>query len=432
MSLWRYTAVPMRGGAPGSPGAPGTASLQRGELAGQSGAEVRAALRRVGLQVVELRPARSRGTIRAGASASIHSRARQALADTVHRHLRKRRRHQRAELYDSVSTMLASGLPLLEAADSLLHTIGSRRGALRSMVAELREALRSGESLASAMRRHPAWFDACEVAMVEAGQHGGTLPDVLRGLAEDHERSGELGQRLSSALAYPAIVAMVGLGVVIFLSRKTLPALAGILTDAHIEVPALTRAVVAFGRVIAGNWALIGFTAIGIVAAIALAPAAASRAGVKWPAWMRKVSPAVLRRMALGRLCLQLARLLGSGVPMVEALRVLAPTVPGAALGRRVREGADRVERGEDLSAALDDEYWFDAQFRRLLEVGQASGELEPLLTRLGHRYERQARRLIDRLAALIEPCVILALAFLVGLVVMAAVLPLLRLQEIL
>lgn len=425
MSLWRYQAVAMRGG--GSAGA-----LQRGELAGQSAAEVRAALRRIGLQVVELRPARVRGKVRSGDPASIHARARTTLLDTLHRHLRKRRRHQRAELYDSLATMVASGIPLLEAADSLLRTIGSRRSALRSMMADVRESLRSGESLASAMRGHPGWFDGCEVAMVEAAQHGGTLPEVLRGLAEDHERSGELAQKLASALAYPIIVAIVGLGVVVFLSRKTLPTLAGILTDAHIEVPALTRAVAGFGRVLSGNWVLFGLAAAGALAAIAIGPATALRAGIKSPGWVRRFSPAVLRRMALGRLCLRLARLLGSGVPMVEALRVLAPTVPGAALTRRILEGADRVERGEDLSAALDDEHWFDAQFRRLLEVGQASGELEVLLTRLGERYERQARRLIDRLAALLEPCVILALAFLVGLVVMAAVLPLLRLQEIL
>ena len=149
------------------------------------------------------------------------------------------------------------------------------------------------------------------------------------------------------------------------------------------------------------------------------------------PLWLRRWSPHVLRKLAVARLSIQLAELLRTGVPMVDALRVVAPTTPGVTLRRRLLEAADRVERGEDIAAALDDEHWFDGEFQRLLQIGQTSGELDTLLDRLGHRYARQANRMIDRLATLLEPAVILTLAVLVGLVVMAAILPLLRLQEV-
>ena len=101
-------------------------------------------------------------------------------------------------------------------------------------------------------------------------------------------------------------------------------------------------------------------------------------------------------------------------------------------MARQLHTAADRVERGDELAAAMDDEHWFDGEFRGLLAIGQATGELDSLLERIGRRYARQAERLIDRLAALLEPSVILTLAVLVGLVVMAAILPLLRLQEVL
>jgi type II secretory pathway component PulF len=426
MSLWRYAAVPLTG--------PQGGALQRGELAGDSAADVRAALRRIGLQVVDLRPSGRKRTAGPRAPATDTAVLRGiglALAQTLHRHLRRRRQQHRAELYDGLATMLASGLPLLEAIDSVVRSIRSRRSALRSMLVALREELRSGQSMAHAMRAHPGWFDGCEVAMVEAGQHSGSLPEVLRGLAERHEHAGELAHRLAGAMAYPAVVTMVGLGAVVFLSVRTLPSLAQVLSDAGIQIPALTARVMAFGRFVAGNWMLIGLGVIAMAAVLAFAPALATRRGVAWPAWLRRLSPSVLRRMALSRACLQLAQMLRNGVPMVEALRVLAPTT-GPALRRRLLEAAEGVERGDDLVSALDDEHWFDAQFQRLLEVGQTSGDLDALLERIGRRYERQARRLIDRLAGLLEPCVILALAFLVGLVVMAAVLPLLRLQEIL
>ncbi|MCH8166194.1 MAG: type II secretion system F family protein [Planctomycetes bacterium] len=442
MTVWRYTAVGMQRAA-------GTDRRARriGELAGECAADVRAALRRIGLQVIDLRPVRSSRTGRSNHAGSLSwwHEARRSLLGSAHRYFRGRRRHQRAELYDSLATMLSSGLPLLEAVDTLIGTttrstrfMGHFRGsALRFMLVNIREQLRSGSSLAQAMSEHPSWFEGSEIAMVQAGQHSGTLPEVLRSVAQRHERSGELSHKLISALAYPSIVAMVGLGVVVFLSTKTLPDLTQVLADADIETPALTAQVMAFGQFLAGYWLAIVLVLFGLIAMVVVAAGAAARWGVELPRWLRRLSPKVLRRMAVARLSLQLAQLLRSGVPMVEALRVLAPTTSGggalgSSLDRRLLAAADHVERGEELSAALDDEHWFDPEFRRLLEIGQASGELDVLLERIGHRYARQANRLIDRLATLLEPCVILALAMLVGMVVMAAVLPLLRMQEVL
>ena len=428
MTVWRYTAVEMH-----SSGGSDRRARRIGELAGECAADVRAALRRIGLQVIDLRPVRSSRAdhLRHAGRLSWWHEARRSLLGSAQRYFRGRRRHQRAELFDSLATMLASGLPLLEAVDTLIGTTTRKRSALRFMLVNIREQLRSGSSLAQAMSNHPSWFEGSEIAMVQAGQHSGTLPDVLTAVAQRHERSGELSHKLISALAYPSIVAMVGLGVVVFLSTKTLPDLTQVLADADIETPALTAKVMAFGQFLAGYWLAIVLVLLALIAMVVVAAGAGARYRIELPWWLRGLSPKVVRRMAVARLSSQLAELLRSGVPMVEALRVLAPTATGH-LGRRLLDAADHVERGEELSAALDDEHWFDPEFRRLLEIGQASGELDVLLQRIGHRYARQANRLIDRLATLLEPCVILALAMLVGMVVMAAVLPLLRLQEVL
>jgi type II secretory pathway component PulF len=136
--------------------------------------------------------------------------------------------------------------------------------------------------------------------------------------------------------------------------------------------------------------------------------------------------------LSVARVATGLSELLRAGVPAVEALRVLAPSVGVANLRARLDEAASRIERGEQLAEAMDDPHWFDAEFRRLLAVGESAGELDRMLSRIGERYERRARLLIDRLAALLEPAVILALAAVIGVVVIASVLPLLRLQEVL
>lgn len=441
MTVWRYTAVPLQRAA--------QVSARRGELAGESAAEVRASLRRIGLQVIDLRPLRRRAPDPVTENQlawlrELHGSIRSSLEG----YFRGRRRHERAELYDALGTMLDSGLPLLEAVDTIIGSTKRRRSAVRSMLVQVREQLRGGSSLAQAITAHRSWFDASEVAMIEAGQLSGTLTRVLRALTERHERSGELSNKLISALAYPTIVAMVGLGVVIFLSVKTLPDLTQILTHAGIETPALTAKIMALGQFLAGHWLALIVLAVCVLGGWTVLSGLTARRQIRWPDRLRRLYPKVLRRIAVARVSLQLAELLRAGVPVVDALRVLAPTSSGGgprsggdsrsggggggSLARQLHTAADRVERGDELAAALDDEHWFDGEFRQLLAIGQATGELDSLLERIGRRYARQAERLIDRLAALLEPSVILTLAVLVGLVVMAAILPLLRLQEVL
>lgn len=430
MSVWRYKAVPLTTGAGlnGSAMAvvPARRAVRSGEVAGETAEDVRASLRRVGLQVVELKPVRRRAQSQ-GVSFEWFTQA-------VEAHLRKRRVPTKAELFDGLATLLDSGVPLMEAVTTVTGSHENSRGARRSMLVQVRESLRAGSSLAAAVREHPGWFDAVEVAMVEAGQVGGTLPDVLRSLAERHERTGQLTQRLVAALAYPAIVAVVGLGVVVFLSVKVLPDLLAILERAGVATPVLTRAVMTTGSFVASWWYALLALVVAVTIGSMVASQALAKSQVQVPDRLRRLVPSVVRRLAVARLATGLAALVRTGVPLVDAIRIVAPTLPGlaaAGLRRRLAIAAERVERGDDLADGLDDPLWFDEEMRRLIQVGQASGELAALLMRIGERYERQARRSIDRLAALLEPAVILLLAALVGLVVMGAVLPLIRLQEV-
>jgi general secretion pathway protein F len=424
MSLWRYTAIEMR-----------SQSQHCGEIAGDSADDVRASLRRIGLQVIDMRPLRATPPLSDQLKATL-----QPFIDAYHIHLRRRRGAERAELYDSLSTMLSAGLPLLEAIQTLIDS--RRRGArsaMTTMLIEVRERLKSGESLADSMASicgGPGWFDEMDVAMVRAGQHGGNLAQVLASMAQRHQKANELGQKLVGALAYPFLVTIVGLGVVVFLSVKTLPELARILTDAKIEVPALTERVMWLGQLLANHWLAIGCAVLALVIVAIGLPEIAKRFNWRIPRTMHrrwfKGGPRVLRTIAVGRLAVRLSELLRSGVPMVEAIRVVAPTVSSLGLRQSLTNAAERLESGDELATALDDQRWFDAEFRRLLDIGQTSGELDTMLQRIGERYQRQAQRLIDRLTALLEPLVILCLAVMVGVVVMAAILPLLRLQEIL
>lgn len=417
MNLWRYRAIDSRanGGA------------KTGELAGATAAEVRASLRRIGLQVIDVRPVR-KGT------AINRTSLLDPMIQLIQGHMRRRRCPRKAELFDSLATMLAAGLPLLQAFQTLIDSRGqSQRSRLHSMLIDVREQLRSGRSLGSALQDHPGWFDAMDVAIVQAGQHAGNLPEVLSSMAQRQARSNELGHKLIGALAYPFLVFIVGIGVAVFLSTKTLPELVKILEGAKIPPPELTLRVMWLGQLLAQHWMMIGIGVALATIGFAILPPLLQRCQITLPAFVPRFQPPkVLRTLSVGGLAMRLAELLRSGLPMVEALRVTAPTVSSIRLRRALEKAAEGIESGEELSAALRDECWFDAEFRRLLDIGQTSGELETMLQRIGERYQRQAQRLIDRLATLLEPLVILSLAVLVGIVVMAAILPLIRLQEIL
>ncbi len=411
MVLWRYIAVRSESGQAIAP--------RRGELMAESAADVRASLRRIGWQVVDLRPARRPLTL------PLH------LRQAWNCHLRRRRRDQRAEIFEGLCSLLESGLPLVECLEVMSEDRerwSSR--SRRTMLIEWREAMRSGASPAQAMKNHPSWFDTIDCAMVESGQHGGMLPGVLQHMAEREARVGQLSHHLVAALTYPAIITVVAIGVAVFLSVKTLPELVNLLSTAKIDVPSLTRWVMATGQFVA-PWGAPSLLAVGALASCgAIGLRAAIQRSPKVGRTAASCTPRLLRRWVVAQFAQNLADLLRAGIPAVEALRILSTTLPVALSGVVTRAAAD-IEEGGELAEVLDDPVWFSAQFRRLLHSGQAAGELEATLERMAQRDERRTERQLTRLATLLEPAAILALAILVGTVVLAAVLPLTRLQEV-
>lgn len=426
MSAWRYRAASTAG------------DVRTGVLEAASAAEARSMLRRDGLRLLDLRVKREPRNRNPSHTTTgpISLRGLWAPAQDMARgYARSRRAAPRAEFYDALATMLDAGLPLTEALSTLAEAAddGGRRRQ-RVLVRELARAVTNGDALYEAMDRAQNWFGPSEIAIVEAGQHRGELASALRTLGERQARSNELAAKLAGVLAYPALVSLVGLAVVVFLSLGPLPRLVEVLTDAGIEAPALTRAVIVIGSGLAIWWPL----AVLVLAAVLIAPLvvarAISHAGRDWPRPIRKLVPSALRAGAIARIAGELAAMGRCGVPLVEALRAAATTCGGpitASLGRALEDAADRVERGDTFASSLEDRVWFNAEFRRLVSAAEAAGELEDMLDRLASRESRRANRLVDRLAALAEPAVILALATLVGVVVMAAALPLVRLRDV-
>jgi len=411
LTAWRYRARH-----------PSTLEIVGDIIKADTDTAARAAIRKAGLRPIEVRPIRSS---RAGTNVLIRR---------WQRYLRTRRVHTKADFYDALATLLDAGIPIAQA----LRTMGSARMGQRQLAHlthALSDSIQSGQAIGDAMGEHTAWFDEAEVAMVNAGQESGAMSSVLRRLADRQSRSGELSSKITAALAYPILVSVIGIGVTVFLSVKTLPELVGILDDADLETPALTAAVMTVGQTVWNQ----GYVILLAVAGVSLGTAVMfgriqRRSGGRIESLIAKLCPRVLIRVCTADALLTIAELLETGVTLVGSLRIVAPTLRGflgSMLARSLMGSASGIEQGEPVSSVFDDPVWFTQEHRQLMAAGEAAGELAATMERIGQRDLRSARRLVDRFTALIEPAAIMLLAMLVGTVVMAAVLPLVRLQEI-
>lgn len=408
MTVWKYTAA--KGDA---------STVSRGVISAPTAVAARQLLRQAGLRPVRVEEARATARDQLG---SLHG--------VITGHLRKRRTSTKAEFFDSLATLIRSGVTPAEA---LLVLAGSRSrvAGIGVLARALADDVAQGVAFSDAATVHSSWFDAAECAVLAAGERSGDLEHAMMRLADRQSRSHDLNSKLTGALAYPLIVTFAGIGVAVFLAVRTLPQLTQVLIDSDVQVPALTRLVMGSGQAIATHalWTL----PLLLVAALVAITLFSSRR-LRLPPWFVRRSPRVLRRARTAESFLALAELTESGLTLVEAVRIIAPTASGplgVALAGTWRTVADRVEQGETFDSTLDDAIWFTEEHRRLIAAGSHSGELSSTLRRIGERDRRGAERLIDRAATLLEPLAIVLLTIFVGTVVLAAVLPIVRLQEI-
>ncbi len=407
MSVFRYTATQQD-----------RLTYKAGVISAPSAFEARRMLRAIGLRPIRIQEINE--------SLTSHRK----LSTTILTHQRRRRVGIKAEFYDAFATLLRSGVTprdaLLVLADS--QTKSSGIGAISRLLAE---DIAQGISLSDTARSHKAWFDDAECAVLEAGERSGELNIALTRLAERQARSCDLGSRLVSVLVYPILVSVVGIGVAIFLANHTLPKLTQVLYDASIDVPPLTQAVMFIGRFAFVNAFPISIIALSILLfGITMLNSSRFRRTTQFVAW----TPRVFRRIATAESFLMLAELTESGLTLNESIRVTAPTARGF-IGKSLAVEWERVaqfiEQGGSFDQSMSNRCWFSLEHQRLVAAGMHAGELASTLRRVGERDRRSAHRLIDRVAALVEPASILLLTFFIGTIVLAAVLPIVKLQEI-
>lgn len=340
------------------------------------------------------------------------------------RRRRDLRRLDRAEVCESLATLIEGGLPLDQALE-VLSASKSRSRQEHLLFARLTESIRSGAPLDVALLDHPEWFDPCDAALIHAGLQSGDVVAALRSMSAIHSLGGGLRQRLGTALAYPALVGIVGVAAWLFLSHSVLPQLIRLLDESSAPIPGLTLLVANSGQALLVWWPFVAVVAVAssILVRWGVTRIPASHAFRRW--WSRGQLARLLGRMRTSQLAYALSRLLRSGVPLAEACRLTADTVSDPYLRQLMKHASASLGSGVPLSQSLSVGEVLDHEFTRLVEVGEHSGELPNLLDGLAKRYQAAADRAADRLSAILGPLATILLAAMVGTLAMACVLPL-------
>jgi len=330
-----------------------------------------------------------------------------------------------------LANLLTAGVPLSRALN-LLSQEAAQPAAAAQWTA-IHDDVVGGMSLADALALRPRSFPPVYVAMVRAGEAGGFLELVLEQIADFRSREKDLKGRVKAALIYPAVLAVLAAGVLIFLLTYFIPRFSVIFAEFGGALPLLTRMIVGTSNFLF-RYGLVVVTAIALIA-LGLQRLGASAEGKRLMERFLLGIPAVgqvIARFALVRFCRMLGTLLGAGVPLVPALRVAREAVGNQSLADTVVHAVENVQRGASLARSLaGSAKLFPPAVVEMVAVAEESGRLDKELVRIAAAYEGELDRRLRILVALVEPALLFLMAGIVGTVVIGMLLPVFTLQDL-
>ncbi|NKI92756.1 type II secretion system F family protein [Rhizobacter sp. SG703] len=326
-------------------------------------------------------------------------------------------------------SLLRAGVPLLRALAGLQAS--SIKPALSLMLADVRASLDQGRELSAAMARHPRAFSGFFVAMTRVGEMTGRLPEVFQRLAEHIEFETDIRARIGQALRYPAMV-MVAMGIaLVVINLFVLPTFASVFAGFKTQLPLMTRVLLGFSAFTLAWWpALLVAGSGGFVALRSWLATPDGR--YRWDRLKLRlpIVGTIVLKATLARFARSFALASRSGIPLSQAMTVVAQTVDNAWIASRIEQMRDGVERGGTLSRCAAASGIFTPVVLQMIAVGEETGELDTLLVEVAGMYERETAYGIKNLAGAIEPLLLLVIAGLVLVLALGVFLPLWNLGQ--
>ncbi len=322
------------------------------------------------------------------------------------------------------SVMLDAGLPLVQCLE-ILGEQEEHQG-FQAIIHAVRTDVESGASLADAMRKHPKAFDNLFVNMVAAGEAGGILDIILQRLSSYIEKIVKLKSQVKSALVYPITVIVIAAGVVTIILWKVIPVFAQLFAGLGSEMPFLTRAVIGASNFVGRFFPFI-LILIGALIFFLRQYHKTYRGRRVIDGILLKI-PVIgmlLRKIAVARFCRTLGTLTSSGVPILDGLEITAKTAGNAIIEDAVMSVRKSVEEGRTISEPLGDTKVFPPMVVQMINVGEQTGALDQMLSKIADFYEEEVDTAVSGLMKLLEPLMITVLGVVIGTIVAAMYLPL-------
>lgn len=321
------------------------------------------------------------------------------------------------------SVMIDAGLPLVQC----LEILGSQQDhkVFKRTLIQVRQDVESGSNLADSMRKHPKVFSDLYTNMVAAGEAGGILDTILQRLATYIEKAVKLNSQVKSAMIYPVAVIGIACIVVAVILWKVIPVFASLFASLGAELPLPTRVVIAMSNFVAGFWWLIAL--LGVTTFYALRKYHETYKGkrvIDGVLLRMPVLGMLLRKIAVARFCRTLSTLTSSGVPILDGLQITARTAGNSIVEDAIMATRKSVEEGKTISEPLGDTEVFPPMVVQMIAVGEQTGALDTMLSKIADFYEDEVDLAVAGLMKLLEPVLIAFLGVAIGGIVIAMYMP--------
>lgn len=347
-------------------------------------------------------------------------------------------------LVRQLSTLLRAGMPLVHALSALAEQwqspangrrtrTGHPTPSLAGIIERIRDDVNEGSTLAGALGRHPSLFSPFFVNMIAAGEKSGTLEEALSRLADILEKRVQLLGKVKSAIAYPAMMAAVAAGVVIFLLSFVVPRITQLFIEMNQELPWPTRLLIAISGLAQAHVVLMTVVPCILVAGVCLVSKThegrlrMDRIKLRLPLF-----GSLLFRLELARLARTWGTLMKSGIPVVGAIDITQHVVQNRVVADAVNAIKDGVHKGQAVAEAVRSTGLFPPVVYHLIATGQTSGDVESGLMNIAEMYDMEVETTVRTLTALLEPIILLIMGAVVGFIVLAILLPIFEINQVL
>ncbi len=328
------------------------------------------------------------------------------------------------------STLISAGLPLETSLVALYEQTDDQK--LKEILSEVRNRLSEGSSLHAALEEHKSVFSDLYVSMVRAGEASGTLDVVLDRLADFLEKQLELTSKIRGAMVYPAIMFVVGMGVLVFMMTFVIPKVADIFEASNKALPFVTVVLIGASDFLRENFALmLVFMAVVFFFAHRYVKTPSGkkiydRLSLRIPVFGKMSS-----KVMISRFTRTLATLLSSGIPLLDAIKVSESVLGNSLYVENIRDVQVKVAEGSAFGDCLGQTGIFPPLVVRMVSVGEEVGKIEDMLSKVADMYDTEVDGMLSTLTSLLEPVMILIMGVVMGFIVFAILLPVLNLTSV-